>query len=63
MTFEDGIGFPESEDVVGGQEACLTPRSIEHRTGMALWRQEEHCRVSVWVYVCGASSLDTQKVS
>ena len=36
MALQDGIDFPESEDVLFRQQSSLTPCSIQHRTGMAL---------------------------
>ena len=36
MALQDGVDFPESEDVLFRQQSSLTPRSIQHRTGMAL---------------------------
>ena len=36
VALQDGVDFPESEDVLFRQQSSLTPRSIQHRTGMAL---------------------------
>lgn len=36
VSFQDGVHLPQCKEMLLGQQASLTPRSVEHRACMAL---------------------------